>query len=62
MATPASTAAAKKRLAKLDAEAAGKKDKIKRKVLRSKVAMGDRKTRKKAASELSGMSKPKQQN
>ena len=57
MATAKSKATAKKRLAKLDAEYTAKKTKIKKAQLRTQVAMGGRKTRKKAASQLSSMAR-----
>jgi hypothetical protein len=59
MASEKAKKAAAARLARLDKEAA-KADKVKRNQLRTKVAMGDRKTRKKAATELSNMPKVKQ--
>jgi hypothetical protein len=54
MASEKAKKAAAARLRALDAESK-KSDKVKRNKLRAQVAMGDRKTRKKAASELSSM-------
>ena len=51
--------AAAARLKKLDQEAAKETTRRKKNVLRTKVQMGDRKTRRKAASELSQFSRNK---
>ena len=52
---PNKSAAAAARLAALDKEAAAEAMKRKKAVLRTKVQMGDRATRRKAASELSNL-------